>query len=68
MCIRDRPNIARCLSVVGVARELAALTGATLRLPDSSFSADTAPIDARAQLTVETVSYTHLDVYKRQVW
>lgn len=48
------PNIARCLSIVGVAREIAALTGAILRLPDASFSADAAPIDVRAQLTVET--------------
>jgi phenylalanyl-tRNA synthetase beta chain len=28
------PDLARCMSVVGVAREVAALTGAALRLPD----------------------------------
>ena len=48
------PNIARCLSVVGVAREVAALTGATLRMPDASISADAAPIEERAKLSVET--------------
>lgn len=48
------PNIARCLSIVGVAREVAALTGATLRLPDASITAELAPISERARLTVET--------------
>jgi phenylalanyl-tRNA synthetase beta chain len=28
------PNLARCLSIIGVAREVAALTGKTVRLPD----------------------------------
>ena len=31
------PNMARCLSMIGVAREVAALTGETLRVPATSF-------------------------------
>ncbi len=31
------PNMARCLSIIGVAREVAALTGESLRVPPTSF-------------------------------
>ncbi len=34
------PDMARCLSMVGVAREVAALTGATLRLPADELQTD----------------------------
>ena len=34
LTIEITPNIARCLSVIGVAREVAALTGAALHLPE----------------------------------
>ncbi|MFN3705114.1 MAG: phenylalanine--tRNA ligase subunit beta [Thermoflexales bacterium] len=34
------PNTARCASIIGVARELAALTGQTLRYPSFDFEAD----------------------------
>lgn len=47
------PNLARCLSMVGVAREVAALTGARLRLPDPQVQMDGAPIADRAQVTIE---------------
>lgn len=48
------PNYARALSIVGVARELAALTGATLTLPDPQVQADGPPITGRAAVTIET--------------
>jgi phenylalanyl-tRNA synthetase beta chain len=44
------PNLAHCLSVYGVARELAALTGAPLRTPD--FPAVPAVHDQRLPVTV----------------
>jgi phenylalanyl-tRNA synthetase beta chain len=39
------PNMARCLSLLGVAREVAALTGATVKLPPTDYLA---PRDSRA--------------------
>jgi phenylalanyl-tRNA synthetase beta chain len=48
------PNMARALSILGVAREVAALTGATLRMPDLSLDATGPSIEGRAQVTVET--------------
>lgn len=47
------PNLARCLSIVGVAREVAAITGAPLRLPDPQVQMDGPPIAGRAQVTIE---------------
>src|SRR3970282_710059 len=41
------PNMARCLSVLGVAREAAALTGGKVRSPSSRTQADGAPIEGR---------------------
>jgi phenylalanyl-tRNA synthetase beta chain len=46
------PNMARCLAVVGVAREVAALTGATVREPDTSHP--TADEPAAGKVTVTT--------------
>jgi phenylalanyl-tRNA synthetase beta chain len=46
------PNMIRCASVVGVAREVAALTGQTLRTPDLTFTATGAPLTGR--LDIET--------------
>lgn len=48
------PNYARCLSIVGVAREVAALTGVPLRLPDPQVMAAGQPIAERARVTIET--------------
>src|SRR5260370_42273462 len=45
------PDLARCMSVVGVAREVAALTGAALRLPAAR---DAAASPAGAPETTET--------------
>ncbi len=48
------PNMARALSILGVAREVAALTGATLRMPEIALEATGPAIEGRAQVTVET--------------
>ena len=45
------PNMARCLSMLGVAREVAALTGQAVRYPSHDIQATGAPI--RGQVTVE---------------
>jgi phenylalanyl-tRNA synthetase beta chain len=47
------PNLARCMSVVGVAREVAALTGARLHLPDTSMVATGAPVNEQVQIEIE---------------
>jgi len=47
------PNLARCFSMVGVAREVAALTGATLRLPDTSMRAEGTPAAEQARVVIE---------------
>ncbi len=46
------PNIARTASIIGVAREIAALTGKKVRYPDISFEATGA--DIHDQLKIET--------------
>jgi phenylalanyl-tRNA synthetase beta chain len=47
------PNLARCLSIVGVAREVAALTGVALRMPDPQVQMNGPSIEGRAKVTVE---------------
>ena len=51
--IEITPNYARALSIVGVAREVAALTGAPLSLPDPQVLAEGPPIAGRAAVTIE---------------
>ncbi|MBS1107881.1 MAG: phenylalanine--tRNA ligase subunit beta, partial [Deltaproteobacteria bacterium] len=51
LTIKLTPNRADCLSVVGVAREVAAITGAALKLP--SFDPVAPQIDDRLQVRVE---------------
>jgi phenylalanyl-tRNA synthetase beta chain len=48
------PNMARALSILGVAREVAALTGAPLHLPEVELEATGPSIVGRAQVTIET--------------
>jgi phenylalanyl-tRNA synthetase beta chain len=48
------PNRPDCLSVIGVAREIAALTGQKVRLPDTSYDETGAPIEG--QLAVEIIA------------
>src|SRR5215216_2208986 len=47
------PNMARGLSILGVAREVAALTGAQLHVPEMLLDATGPSIEGRAQVTVE---------------
>ena len=47
------PNLARCFSMVGVAREVAALTGASLRLPDTSMLAEGDPVDDQVKIVIQ---------------
>ncbi|HVS13317.1 MAG TPA: phenylalanine--tRNA ligase subunit beta [Thermoanaerobaculia bacterium] len=44
------PNIARCASVLGVAREVAALTGVAWREPDWSVTMEGAPLAGRVEI------------------
>ena len=48
------PNIARCTGILGVAREVAALTGQKIRYPDTTYVED-APVDAAnlVQIVIE---------------
>ncbi|MGQ9598320.1 MAG: phenylalanine--tRNA ligase subunit beta [Anaerolineae bacterium] len=46
------PNLARCLSVIGVAREVAALTGGTLRYPDTNWQTDGPPASDLARVQI----------------
>jgi phenylalanyl-tRNA synthetase beta chain len=47
------PNMARCLSMIGVAREVAALTGQTLRPPPHAVQAIGAPIEGQVSVVIE---------------
>ena len=47
------PNLARCLSVIGVAREVAALTGQTLRLPPHQPKMDGPAIEGQVRVSIE---------------
>jgi phenylalanyl-tRNA synthetase beta chain len=47
------PNLARCLSVIGVAREVAALTGQSLRLPPHSVKAEGPAIEGQVRVSIE---------------
>ncbi|MHB0858865.1 MAG: phenylalanine--tRNA ligase subunit beta [Anaerolineae bacterium] len=47
------PNLARCFSITGVARDAAALTGSALRLPDPQVMAEGPSIDGRVEIVIE---------------
>jgi phenylalanyl-tRNA synthetase beta chain len=47
------PNMARCLSLLGVAREVAALTGQRLRPPDHAVTATGEPIEGKVRVEIE---------------
>jgi phenylalanyl-tRNA synthetase beta chain len=47
------PNMARCLSLIGVAREVAALTGEKLRLPATTPTATGRAIDGLVRVSIE---------------
>ncbi|MBC8161368.1 MAG: phenylalanine--tRNA ligase subunit beta, partial [Roseiflexaceae bacterium] len=48
------PNYARALSILGVAREVAALLGKTVRLPADTLQATGPSVDGRIRVSVET--------------
>ncbi len=47
------PNMARCLSMIGVAREVAAITGQTLRYPSHAVQAAGDPIAGQVGIEIE---------------
>jgi phenylalanyl-tRNA synthetase beta chain len=47
------PNMARCLALVGVAREVAALTGQTVKLPPHTAAAEGPPVEGQVQVRIE---------------
>jgi phenylalanyl-tRNA synthetase beta chain len=47
------PNMARCLSLLGVAREVAALTGKALKLPPAPARAEGPPVEGQVQVRIE---------------
>ncbi|MFC2037048.1 phenylalanine--tRNA ligase subunit beta [Chloroflexota bacterium] len=47
------PNLARCINVIGVAREIAVLTGATLRYPDTGWQTGGPPATSLARIEIE---------------
>lgn len=47
------PNMARCLSLLGVAREVAALTGGRVRLPESRLEPAGVPVTQRVAIQIE---------------
>jgi len=48
------PNYARALSILGVAREVAALLGKTVRMPAETLDASGPTVDGQVQVTIET--------------
>jgi phenylalanyl-tRNA synthetase beta chain len=47
------PNMARCLSMIGVAREVAVLTGQKIKLPKSPAPAATEAIEGKVRIEIE---------------
>jgi phenylalanyl-tRNA synthetase beta chain len=47
------PNLSRCLSLLGVAREVAALTGQSLRLPPHQVKAEGPAIEGQVRVSIE---------------
>lgn len=47
------PNLARCLCMIGVAREVAALTGQQLRLPTAHLPSGGEPIEGKVKVAIE---------------
>ena len=47
------PNMARCLSMIGVAREVAAITGGSLKLPLRETQAGGEPIEGKVKVEIE---------------
>src|SRR5207253_290439 len=52
------PNLARCLSMIGVAREVAALTGQAVRLPSHAVQARGPSIPGRVDVVIEVPKFS----------
>lgn len=50
--IEFTPNLARCFSMIGVAREVAAVLGAEMRYPSFDFAANGAPIEGQVCIDI----------------
>ena len=50
--IEVTPNRADCLSVTGIAREIAALTGKNFKMPDLSYSEADEPVETKASVEI----------------
>ena len=50
--IEFTPNLARCLSMIGVAREVAAILGVKMHYPDFGFLAEGAPIEGQVEIDI----------------
>ncbi|MGC8785817.1 MAG: phenylalanine--tRNA ligase subunit beta [Anaerolineae bacterium] len=46
------PNLGRCLSIIGIAREVAALTGQELRVTEPTMKAEGAPIEGQIEIEI----------------
>ncbi len=51
--IKINPNMARCASVIGIAREVAALTGKKLRMPSLDVVAEGVPIKGQVEIVIQ---------------
>lgn len=51
--IKINPNMARCASVVGIAREVAALTGQTLRVPSTDVVAEGPSLEGQVKIVIQ---------------
>jgi phenylalanyl-tRNA synthetase beta chain len=47
------PNLGRCLSIIGMAREVAALTGQPLRVTEPTMKAEGPPVDPQIDLQID---------------
>src|SRR4051794_19515611 len=50
------PNMARCLALLGVAREVAALTGQSIKMPPADLQADGPPVEGQVTVAIEDAS------------
>lgn len=53
------PNMSRCLSVIGVAREVAAITGAPLHVPVPEVRASGSPVDGQIAIVIDDPDLCH---------
>jgi phenylalanyl-tRNA synthetase beta chain len=47
------PNLGRCLSIIGIAREVAALTGQPLKMAEPTMKAEGAPVAGQVEIVID---------------